>query len=117
RVAAVEAADRHDRQSGGELVAGRALRADRRRDPGVAAAVGLQQRLHLGADGGGVEQAAHAATPAAGGEAPLGAALRRSTGPGSALRRSTGCAAAAEAGESARRAAAGEAAEAAARES
>ena len=63
RVAPVEAADRQDRLAARDLHAGRAVGADRRRGPAVAARV-LEQRDQLLRGRGGVEQPSQAAAPA-----------------------------------------------------
>ncbi len=63
RVAAVEAADRHHRQLGGQLVAGGRVGADGRGDPGVRRRVPGQQGGEGRAGGAAVEQATGVAAP------------------------------------------------------
>jgi hypothetical protein len=88
--AAVEAADRHHRVSGGQLVAGRVVGPDGGGDPGVVAGVVLEQGHHLGAGAAAVEQAADGARlPAAegaAGEPALGLAAAEEPAPASRTR-------------------------------
>src|SRR5262249_11356083 len=106
RVAAIEAADRHDRKAGRELVAGGVVRPDGRGDPGVPGAARPQTGDQLGAGPGGVEQPAHATGTSATREA---AARERATGRERAALECAAleCAAAREAGAPAAEAATG----------